>query len=700
MRMKKLLLSLLAVVGLSFAASADEVIFDFVGDGTSDLYGMTRLSGTTSEYNPDPTTITDGAVSIKLTGNTRLWKDGLRFYTSSAMEISAPGYTVTGVKFGNNNYGSFNYNNKALTADTWTGNEESVKFSCNITKSNKAVNKLTITIEPATGVVKADAGLSFGETTEFNVNLGEAFTAPKLTKATTAEVIFETNNEAVATVDENTGAVEIKGVGTATITATAEANDEYNAGTASYTIKVVDPNSTAVDVTFDFVKNTYDLGSRGGSTYITEATATSEGVTLTFAKTGGNGFRLWSDGLRVYKTGSGNATIAVAAKNANITGIEMAVASNFTTVQIDGVTVESNNKTYSWNGNVKNPVITMTQTGGNYAITTLKVTYEEIEGGLKDAELAYKTINYTATLGDTFETPELQNPHNLDVTYTSSNPEVATVGADGALTLVGVGTTTITAKSEATAEFDAGSAYYILNVVKKYVTVDDFYAIGENNKGIIGFDLIVTFVNEGSIYAVTESGEATLVFMFNSGLKAGDVIPAGWEGQYAPFNGLPEIKPVSALPEVTETAAVPEPAEVTAITAADVNKIVILKNVVFAEDTPASGNFTGTITPEVVTYAEGDEAAATTINFRNSFSTASVPAGTYDVKAAVALYNTTVQAYPIEYTESTTTGIEGIVVDENAPVEYFNLQGVRVANPENGLYIRRQGNQATKVLVK
>lgn len=47
-----------------------------------------------------------------------------------------------------------------------------------------------------------------------------------------------------------------------------------------------------------------------------------------------------------------------------------------------------------------------------------------------------------------------------------------------------------------------------------------------------------------------------------------------------------------------------------------------------------------------------------------------------------------------------TTGIEGIVVDENAPVEYFNLQGVRVANPENGLYIRRQGNKATKVLVK
>ena len=55
---------------------------------------------------------------------------------------------------------------------------------------------------------------------------------------------------------------------------------------------------------------------------------------------------------------------------------------------------------------------------------------------------------------------------------------------------------------------------------------------------------------------------------------------------------------------------------------------------------------------------------------------------------------------PILFKESESDGIADITVDENAPVEYFNLQGVRVANPENGLYIRRQGNKATKVLVK
>lgn len=46
-------------------------------------------------------------------------------------------------------------------------------------------------------------------------------------------------------------------------------------------------------------------------------------------------------------------------------------------------------------------------------------------------------------------------------------------------------------------------------------------------------------------------------------------------------------------------------------------------------------------------------------------------------------------------------GVDTIVVEnENAPVEYFNLQGVRVSQPAAGLYIVRQGNKVSKVLVK
>jgi phosphoheptose isomerase len=46
-------------------------------------------------------------------------------------------------------------------------------------------------------------------------------------------------------------------------------------------------------------------------------------------------------------------------------------------------------------------------------------------------------------------------------------------------------------------------------------------------------------------------------------------------------------------------------------------------------------------------------------------------------------------------------GVEGVNADDvNAPVEYFNLQGQRVANPANGIFIRRQGNTVTKVSLR
>ena len=59
---------------------------------------------------------------------------------------------------------------------------------------------------------------------------------------------------------------------------------------------------------------------------------------------------------------------------------------------------------------------------------------------------------------------------------------------------------------------------------------------------------------------------------------------------------------------------------------------------------------------------------------------------------------------PIKVTfTSATSGITDITVDNsNAPVEFYNLQGVRV-NAENltpGIYVRRQGSQVSKVLVK
>lgn len=48
-------------------------------------------------------------------------------------------------------------------------------------------------------------------------------------------------------------------------------------------------------------------------------------------------------------------------------------------------------------------------------------------------------------------------------------------------------------------------------------------------------------------------------------------------------------------------------------------------------------------------------------------------------------------------------GVQGILDDKSdisAPAEYFTIQGVRVHDPSKGLYIRRQGDKVSKVMLK
>ncbi len=55
------------------------------------------------------------------------------------------------------------------------------------------------------------------------------------------------------------------------------------------------------------------------------------------------------------------------------------------------------------------------------------------------------------------------------------------------------------------------------------------------------------------------------------------------------------------------------------------------------------------------------------------------------------------KSFALSYLGNSGAGVADIAVDGNAPVEYFNLQGVRVANPENGIFVRRQGNKVSKI---
>ncbi|MDE7351357.1 MAG: hypothetical protein K2N25_09830 [Muribaculaceae bacterium] len=52
-----------------------------------------------------------------------------------------------------------------------------------------------------------------------------------------------------------------------------------------------------------------------------------------------------------------------------------------------------------------------------------------------------------------------------------------------------------------------------------------------------------------------------------------------------------------------------------------------------------------------------------------------------------------------EVNDCVDSAVDG-VFDDNAPVEYFNLNGMKVAQPSEGIFIRRQGGKADKVIIR
>jgi len=209
----------------------------------------------------------------------------------------------------------------------------------------------------------------------------------------------------------------------------------------------------------------------------------------------------------------------------------------------------------------------------------------------------------------------------------------------------------------------------------------------------VNYTLTVGFVNGSSIFACDEDGDFIQLYGTNT-LKAGDVIPAGWEGTYTLYgDNTPEITfNEGALPAATEGTFTPKEVEATAITDALVNHVVTIKNVNFEEATPATKtDFTGTV-------------GETTLNLFNQYELASVEAGKYDVTGVVAIRNLNgspvAKLFVTNITKSETDSALLIGAGDNAaPVEYYNLQGVRIDNPANGIFIRRQGSKAQKIVL-
>ena len=324
---------------------------------------------------------------------------------------------------------------------------------------------------------KPSAELAF-EPTELTVELGDDFTAPTLNNPYNVAVTYTSSDENVAEVDTD-GSLTIIGAGTATITATFAGDDNYAAGEASYTLTVVDPDAPGASI-----DNPYT---------VEEAIAFIETLgTNTSGEVYVKGIISQIDEV---STEHGNATYWIS--DDGETTVQMEVYrgkyldnADFTDAgQIAvGDEVIVYGKLKSYNG-------TPEFNQGNYLVY-LDHTDAPV---LEDAGLAYDVETFTATIGEENEFPVLANPNELPVTYTSSNEDVATIDADGNITLVAAGETTITATSEETSEFEAGEASYVLTVEEKPEPIEpgtDKYELVTDASTLAADDeILIAYVN-------------------------------------------------------------------------------------------------------------------------------------------------------------------------------------------------------------
>ena len=84
---------------------------------------------------------------------------------------------------------------------------------------------------------------------------------------------------------------------------------------------------------------------------------------------------------------------------------------------------------------------------------------------LKDPGLLWSADSYEATIGGENSFPTLKNTYSVDVTYASSQPEVATIDKNGVVKLLSAGSTLISASSVADQTYSASSDSYVLTVL-------------------------------------------------------------------------------------------------------------------------------------------------------------------------------------------------------------------------------------------
>lgn len=225
-----------------------------------------------SEQAPDQ--ITKDGVTIATSSGPLARTDNYRIYKGSTLTITSSIGDITNIEIISTANAGSQYGPDLLSANvgnyttaekigTWEGVAAEVVFTAS---AQVRATQISVTVNTAGGETKKAAGLEFS-INKISVEKGEAFTAPTFTKETTAPVSFSSDNEGVAKVSAD-GVISLAGgLGIATITATSEANDIYNAGKAVCTVEVYGYNIYKKVNTITSGKTYLLVAQRDGKTY-------------------------------------------------------------------------------------------------------------------------------------------------------------------------------------------------------------------------------------------------------------------------------------------------------------------------------------------------------------------------------------------------------------------------------------------------
>ena len=409
------------------AVDLSEIVFDVSED---------KVSGT------GKLTLTKSIVKINTSSGALGKYTDYRFYSGSktTFSLTDPTRVITSIKFvGGSAYGNFTTDkpNYDKTTGTWTGYEESVKFTAG-SKVDDVTQIIVTTAEKKTA-----PALSFAEATVTKELKEEIIGVQALTKPEDLDasaITYTSSDKETAEVSD--GMIYMYKTGEATITATSAATDKYAAGTASYKLIISDSRKDAAlavkenPVKVKLGDDIYDLASN--------ITCDNGLNSKTFKYTSSdNSYTIVDNLIQISKVG----TTTITAKF-----------------------------------------------GGNdsYKPAEISYTFEVEDPRTTDADFKFAAESYNADLAEategivTFNAANvLQNPNNLKVTYTISPASAnATIGeTDGEALIEVSGTYTITATAAANDTYKETTATCTLKVTNSAVEKTSIEFVAGVDKG-------------------------------------------------------------------------------------------------------------------------------------------------------------------------------------------------------------------------